>query len=393
MKKKTECAVIGAGMWGATLAQLLALKGHEVRAWEFNSSIADSLNSRRTHPALPGFRLDRGVRVFTEMAGVLRAPELLIMAVDSKHVRGLSKQINILLRNRTMPLVVAVTKGIETGSLKTVCEVMEEELPRVRQKTMILTGPSFAVEVAAGAPTKVVLAGKDPSLVKAAAAIIEGGPLNLELSDDRLGAELGGALKNVYAVGSGIIDGLSNAAKNSEAAFLINSASELKRIIMALGGRSHTAWGLSGMGDLLLTATSSKSRNFRFGREIGKGVPPLEAQKRIKTVVEGFAAIENARELCIKHGIEAPVINSIWQILYKEHKPCSILKAAGFKRKAGAGGKVAIAGRFKTVKEDVMKPAAKAIRCHENSCYRLGSSSVGTQPEAKPKNHMVRRRL
>ena len=319
-------------MWGATLAQLLALKGHAVRAWEFNGSIAKSLNSKRAHPALPGFRLHRGVRVFTALEEALRSPALLVMAVDSKHVRGLSRQINALLKDRPLPLIVVVAKGIEAGSLKTVCEVMEEELPRARQKTMILTGPSFAVEVAAGAPTKVVLAGKDPGLVKAAAAMLEGGPLNLELSDDRLGAELGGALKNVYAIGSGIIDGLSKAAKNSEAAFLIRSASELKCIIMALGGRSHTAWGLSGMGDLLLTATSAKSRNFRFGREIGKGRTPQEAQKRIKTVVEGFAALENARALCARHGIETPVINSIWEILYNGHKPSSILEAAGFKR-------------------------------------------------------------
>lgn len=334
VKKNAEITVIGAGMWGATLSHLLAVKGCRVRAWEFNKSTARCLISRRSHPALPGFRLHKRVKVFTALADAVHAPELLLMAVDSKHVRGLSAQINALLKDRPMPLIVAVTKGIEAGTLKTVCEIMEDELPRARQKTMILTGPSFAVEVAAGAPTRVVLAGKNAALVKAAAAILEGGPLNLELSGDRLGAELGGALKNVYSVGSGIIDGLSKAAKNSEAAFLIKSASELKSIILALGGRSHTAWGLSGMGDLLLTATSAKSRNFRFGREIGKGLTPQEAQKRIKTVVEGFSALENARALCAKHGIEAPVINSIWQILYKGHKPSSILEAAGFIRKS-----------------------------------------------------------
>jgi glycerol-3-phosphate dehydrogenase (NAD(P)+) len=334
MKKRIEISVIGAGMWGAVLANLLARKNQKVTAWEFKASTARSLNSRRTHPALPGFRLAGGVKVFTRLEDAVRAPKLLIMAVDSKHVRSLSVRINILLKGRPMPLIVAVAKGIEAGSLKTVCEVMEEELPRARRKTMILTGPSFAAEVAARAPTKVVLAGNYPALLKAAAAIIEGGPLNLELSADRLGAELGGALKNVYAIGSGIIDGLSKAAKNSEAAFLIESACELKRIITGLGGRSHTAWGLSGMGDLLLTATSAKSRNFRFGREIGKGLSPLAAQKRIKTVVEGFAALENARALCARRGIETPVINSIWKILYRGHKPSSILEAAGFKKTA-----------------------------------------------------------
>ncbi|OGS07746.1 MAG: hypothetical protein A2270_04890 [Elusimicrobia bacterium RIFOXYA12_FULL_51_18] len=340
MKKRTEAAVIGAGMWGSVLSHLLAIKGHEVRAWEFNKAIARSLNDKRTHPALPGFRLAGGIRVFTGLEEAVRSPGLLIMAVDSKHVRALAGRINVLLKDRPLPLIVAVTKGIEAGSFKTVCEVMEEELPRARQKTMILTGPSFAVEVAAGAPTKVVLAGHDPALLKAASALLEGGPLALELSTDRLGAELGGALKNVYAIGSGIIDGLSKAAKNSEAAFLIESAAELKRIIMALGGRSHTAWGLSGMGDLLLTATSAKSRNFRFGREIGKGLTPPEARKRISTVVEGFEALKNTRALCAARGIKAPVIDSIWKILYKDHKPSSILEAAGFKKKILAAGNI-----------------------------------------------------
>ena len=208
MKRRIEISVIGAGMWGTALAGLLARKDRTVLAWEYKAATARSLNDRRTHPALPGFRLPGGVRVFTRLEEAVRSPDLLLMALDSKHVRGLSEQINVLLKDRPMPLIVAVTKGFEAGSLKTVCEVMEEALPRARGKTMILTGPSFAVELAAGAPTKVVLAGKDPALVGAAARIIEGGPLKLELSDDRLGAELGGALKNVYAIGSGIIDGL-----------------------------------------------------------------------------------------------------------------------------------------------------------------------------------------
>ncbi len=337
MEKRTEAAVIGSGMWGAALADVMARKGHRVLAWEFNPAVARSLNEKRSHPALPEFRLHAGVKVFTELDKVIVKPDLILMAVASTHVRAVSRQINLLLKDKPVPPIVAVSKGIEESSLKTVCEVMEEEIPRAKHKTMILTGPSFAVEVAAGAPTKVVLAGNDAQLLEATARLVEGNPLKLELSDDRLGAELGGSLKNVYAIGSGIIDGLSKAAKNSEAAFLIESASELRHIIKALGGRNRTAWGLSGMGDLLLTATSAKSRNFTFGREIGKGVKPDEAMKKIKTVAEGFEALKNARALCAKHGIETPVIDAIWKILYQGHDPASILEAAGFRRKAGSG--------------------------------------------------------
>lgn len=332
-KKKKEISVIGAGMWGASLADLLARKGLRVLAWEYKKATARSLAKTRTHPALPGFVLHEGVKVCAGLGKAVAKPDLLLMAVDSTHVRGVARALNALLAGKPLPPIVAVSKGIESATLKTVCEIIESEIPRARGRTMIMTGPSFAVEVAAGAPTKVVLAGKDPVWLKRAAALLEGGHLKLELSDDRLGAELGGSLKNVYAIGSGIIDGLSKASKNSEAAFLIESASELRRIITALGGRSHTAWGLSGMGDLLLTATSAKSRNFRFGREIGQGYTPAEAQKRIKTVVEGVESLKNARALCARHGLKSPVINCIWKIIYQGHPPASILEAAGFRKK------------------------------------------------------------
>ena len=329
MKKRTEVSVIGAGMWGSTLAGLLADKGYSVRAWEYNHAIAAHLAKNRTHSALPGFKLPAGVKIFTRLEEAVQAPDLILMAVDSRHVRGLARAIKPLLKGK-LPHIIAVTKGIEAGKFMTVCEIIEEEIPLARNLTMIMTGPSFAVEVAAGAPTKVVLAGRDPKELKKAAKLMEGGPLKLEISEDRLGAELGGSLKNVYAVGSGIIDGLSKASKNSEAAFLIESASELRRIIKSLGGKNRTAWGLSGMGDLLLTATSAKSRNFRFGREIGHGVSAAEAQKRIRTVVEGFEALKTARGLCARHGVKTPVIDCIWRIVYKNHKPASILQAAGF---------------------------------------------------------------
>ncbi|MDQ7773099.1 MAG: NAD(P)H-dependent glycerol-3-phosphate dehydrogenase [Elusimicrobiales bacterium] len=331
MKKNIEVSVIGAGMWGSTLAALLARKGYSVRAWEHNRVMAAHLRDNRTHSALPGFKLPAGVQVFTELEKAVSSPDLILMAVDSRHVRALSRAINPLLEGKKLPHIVAVSKGIEAGSFLTVCEIMEEEIPRARRRTMIMTGPSFAVELAAGAPTKVVLAGLDPAEVKKTLKLMEGGPLKLEPCGDRLGAELGGSLKNVYAVGSGIIDGLSKAAKNSEAAFLIESASELRRIIKSLGGKNRTAWGLSGMGDLLLTATSAKSRNFRFGREIGQGVAPAEALKRIRTVVEGFEALRTARGLCARHGIKTPVIDCIWRIVYRGNKPSSILRAAGFR--------------------------------------------------------------
>lgn len=333
MKKQIEVAVIGAGVWGTTLAGIMAEKGHDVTAWEFNKTTADFLNKHRTHPILPFYKLPNSVKITTELEQAVRNPALIIFAIDSRYIRSTAQKIKELLKGKEVPYFIAVSKGIEAERFNTVCEIIEQEIPKSGMKSMILTGPSFAVEVAAGAPTKVILAGKSLKYVKKAAEIIDASPLKIELSTDRLGAELGGSLKNVYAVGSGIIDGLSQAAKNSEAAFLIESASELRRIITTLGGKEETAWGLTGMGDLLLTATSAKSRNFRFGKEIGKGLSAEQAQKKIKTVVEGFEAIKNTRALCIKHKIKAPVVEAIYKIVYLNKEPVSILKAAGFSPK------------------------------------------------------------
>lgn len=332
MNNQTEVAVIGAGVWGTAIAGLMADKEYDVRAWEYNKDTAQFLQQNRTHPMLPFYTLPDSVKVYTDISKVVENPDLIIIAIDSRFIRDTLQTIKSLLKGKKTPFIVAVSKGIEADTFKTVCQIIEEELPDAENKAMILTGPSFAVEVAACAPTKIVLAGKNLANVESAARILDGGPLKIEISTDRLGAELGGSLKNAYAVGSGIIDGLSQASKNSEAAFLIESAGELARIITTLGGKPETAWGLTGIGDLLLTATSAKSRNFRFGKEIGKGYSAEQAQKKIKTVVEGREAIKNVRGLCIYHNIKAPVIDAIYGIVYENKEPVSILKAAGFSK-------------------------------------------------------------
>lgn len=329
MTKQIKAAVIGAGVWGTAIAGLLADKGYEVRSWEFNPETADFLKKNRTHPMLPFFRLPDSVSIHTDLSKAIQDPDIVVIAIDSRFIRNTAKEIKKLL-GKKKPFIIALSKGIEAETFNTVCQVLEEEIPGSEKNTMILTGPSFAVEVAAGAPTKIVLAGKDLANIKKAAKLIDGGPLKVEISEDRLGAELGGSLKNAYAVGSGIIDGLSQASKNSEAAFLIESAKELHRIITAMGGKQDTAWGLTGMGDLLLTATSEKSRNFRFGKEIGKGLSAEQALKKIKTVVEGREAIKNIKALCLVNHIKSPVIDAIYKIVYENKEPVSILKAAGF---------------------------------------------------------------
>ena len=175
MKKRTEAAVIGAGMWGSVLAHLLALKGHEVRAWEFNKAVARSLRVKRTHPALPGFKLAAGVKVFTGLEEAVRSPGLLVMAVDSRHVRGLARQLNVLLKDRPLPLIVAVTKGIEAGSLKTVCGSWKKSCRGAAQDH-----DTHRAQLRGGSgrrrATKVVLAGLKRRWY-ARPPLMEGGPL------------------------------------------------------------------------------------------------------------------------------------------------------------------------------------------------------------------------
>ncbi|MBI4656183.1 MAG: NAD(P)-dependent glycerol-3-phosphate dehydrogenase [Elusimicrobia bacterium] len=327
-RNKHKITVLGAGIWGTVMANLLACHGRKVCLWEFFKDVAGKIKSEGTHPDLPDLNLTSRLSVTTDIKAALENSCMCIIAVPSKHVRKIARKIKKYADPSV--LFVSLSKGIETSSLKTACEVMEEEIPGLRDRIMILSGPSFAAEVCKGVPTQMILAGKNMNGLLEARRILNLHPLRIEISPDRKGVELGGALKNVYAIGSGIIEGLKNTGKNTEAAFLTQSMLEMHKIITRLGGKPETTRGLSVTGDMILTGTSRKSRNFQFGEKIGRGMKPETARTEIKTAVEGFESVLSMKKLCREIKIKAPIIETLWEILYTNSGPLRILEAMGF---------------------------------------------------------------
>lgn len=326
MKKNDKLAVLGGGLWGVVLAQQLARSRARVVLWEYFEEAAAALGKTRRHPHIPGFRLDDAVTVTSRLDAAVADASALLFVLPSNHVRRVAKAAAGLLK-KGIPVINA-SKGVEPGTLATMGDAIAEELPKSPVYT--LTGPSFAREVARGVPTRLVLAGP-ASGAKELASLFEGGCLKLELSPDRRGAELGGSIKNVLAIGCGIIDGLEGNGANTKAAMLAQCANELGTLLTAAGGKRETAFGPAGLGDLIATGTSPESRNRLFGEKLGKGLSPEQARREIPTVVEGVEAAVSTRALARKRKVKAPLIEAIWGVVHGGKKPETVLNALGFK--------------------------------------------------------------
>ncbi len=309
--RKSEVCVLGGGLWGVVLAHHLAQKGARVRLWEFAPRAAEQLHSSRAHPLLPGFRLDTSVSVSDDLEASVVDAELLLFVLPSKVMAATARRVARSGKLSSQAVAINASKGIESKSFATMGEIIERELPSLRGKVWTLTGPSFAREVARGVPTGLVLGGPSNSRGRALATLLDGGALNVRHWPDRVGVEFGGSLKNVIAVGAGILDGLGTGA-NTKAALLVKGLEEMALLIRAHGGRADTVYGLAGLGDLIATGTSSESRNRAFGEKIGKGVPPKRAIEEIPTVVEGLEAASSAFGLCRRRRVDAPLIDAIY---------------------------------------------------------------------------------
>lgn len=326
MRKNDSVAVLGGGLWGVVLAQQLSRSRARVSLWEFFEEAAAELERTRRHPHIPGFRLDDGVRVTSRLSEAVSGASVLLFVLPSAHVRRTAKAIAPLITRGTA--VVNASKGVEPGSLQTMGDILASELGR-SVPVYTLTGPSFAREVARGVPTRLVLAGPAPRL-KALSALFQGGCLSLETTTDRRGAELGGSIKNVLAIGCGVLDGLEGFGANSKAAMLTQAANEMASIISASGGRRETAFGPSGLGDLIATGTSPESRNRLFGEKLGKGTAPAKARAEIPTVVEGIEAAVSVRALARKLGVKAPLVEAIWGVVHGGRKARTVVDSLGF---------------------------------------------------------------
>ncbi|MCG2631439.1 NAD(P)-dependent glycerol-3-phosphate dehydrogenase [Bradyrhizobium sp. WYCCWR 13023] len=297
-------AVIGAGAWGTALATVAARAGRNVTLWARNAEHAARIQSTRDNPRLPGVRLASDIVVTSDLAAASRA-KMLLIATPAQHLRGV---VNMLASHLTTPVpIIACAKGIEHGTHRFMTDVIAEAAPRAQPA--ILSGPSFADDVARGLPTAVTLAARDDALASGLVQALGSPTFRPYHSTDIRGVEIGGAAKNVLAIAVGIAVGRKLGA-SAQAALTTRGFAELTRLGRALGARSETLTGLSGLGDLILTCSSPQSRNFALGLALGRGEQPPAGK-----LAEGEFTAPVLIELAASQGIEMPVSEAVASIL------------------------------------------------------------------------------
>jgi glycerol-3-phosphate dehydrogenase (NAD(P)+) len=308
-----RCAVVGAGAWGTALADLLVRNGHDVKLWAFEPDVVDSINERHENTRfLTGHRLAAELEALNDVEEAVDDAELVTFATPSHVLRVIARQAVKALPDDA-PLVVA-TKGIEKNTLCLMTEVVEQEASTAT--VVALSGPSFATEVVSRQPTAVVVASEDESAAEFAQRAFSSPHFRAYTHTDVIGVELGGALKNVMAVATGIADGLG-LGFNARAALVTRGLAEMTRLGVALGAEQSTFAGLAGLGDLVLTCTGSLSRNRTVGVELGKGRQLDEVLRGRETVAEGVAAAQSARELALREGVEMPIVDAVNRVLFE----------------------------------------------------------------------------
>jgi glycerol-3-phosphate dehydrogenase (NAD(P)+) len=317
-----QTAVIGAGSWGTALAKLLADKGEQVLLWSHRAAHVDALRrDRENRKYLPGAALPSNLQVVNTFDG-LSSCQCLVMVVPSHGFREVFRKLIPQLQEGTY--LVSAVKGIEIESRQTMCEVMEQELARQNKAdimfTGVLTGPSFADEVATGQPTAVTVGFSDSRVAKTVQNLFSTSFFRVYTSSDTIGLEISAAMKNVIAIAAGISDGLGYGL-NTRAALITRGLAEITRLGIALGADPLTFPGLGGMGDLVLTCTGSLSRNRTVGLKLGEGRTLQQTLAEMTMVAEGVKTTKSCYNLAATVGVEMPILEQAYQILY-EDKPC-----------------------------------------------------------------------
>ncbi len=317
--------VIGGGAWGTALALLLADKGLDVSLWMYEQDLAEEAGrTRENRVYLPGFPLPQNITVTSSLEQAVAGRPFVLSVVPSHTVRTVSAQFAPLLTPEAV--IINASKGIEIETLSPLAEVFKAALPkRYHDRLCFLSGPSFAREVARKLPTAVALASFDPAAGKAAQQLLSTGYFRVYTNSDVIGVELGGSVKNVIAIAAGVLEGLGF-GHNTMAALITRGLAEISRLGAALGADPRTFAGLAGMGDLVLTCTGDLSRNRTLGSRLGRGETFDEIMNGLKTVAEGVRTAKAARELARKHGVEMPVVEEVYRILYEGKDPRQALK-------------------------------------------------------------------
>jgi len=318
--------VLGAGAWGTAVALHLIRQGHSVTLVPRRIEMALALASfRENSDYLPGFQLPLNLQIGLEVKPVLMEADVAILACPSKGLRALCEIIAHHLDSaNALKLILTLCKGLEEGTFLRPGQVVEAALPGIEHA--VLSGPTNAAEVASGKPTAVTLgATRINSNVEAVQTAMSGGTLRVYTSKDMKGVELGGCLKNIYAIAAGCVDGLQF-GDNAKAALMTRALNEMIRLGVALGADAKTFFGLSGFGDLVATCNGSWSRNRTLGQQLGEGKTLEDLMSDRKTVVEGVSATKVFHNLCEEKGIDAPILNHVYAVLYEGLEPERALK-------------------------------------------------------------------
>lgn len=315
--------VLGSGSWGTALAAHLAHTGHDVRLWARDAALASAMAAAHENSAyLPGIVLPAALQPTADMAAALDEAQFVVVAVPSHGVRDVTRRAcPHLPRGCAM---VSATKGLEEGSLLRMSQVLRQELPEAGE-IVVLSGPSFASELARNCPTAIVAAGESAAVVEAVMAHFRSPALRLYGSSDVVGVELGGSLKNIIAIAAGVVEGLG-AGHNALAALITRGLAELSRLAVAQGAQPATLAGLAGLGDLVLTCTGALSRNRNVGLALAKGRSLPEILAATKMVAEGVRTTEAALALGARHGIELPIAAEMSDVLAGRTDPQTAIR-------------------------------------------------------------------
>jgi glycerol-3-phosphate dehydrogenase (NAD(P)+) len=307
-------AIIGAGSWGTALSFTLSNAGHDVRLWAYEEEVAAGIKENRENTLfLPGIKLPENIAPTTNFTEAIDGARYVLTAIPSHVCRGLYEQMLPFLQREM--IFISATKGIEIGSLMRMSEVIHSVVERrFIPRMSVLSGPSFAHEVARGDPTAIVVASPDRDIAQSVQEEFSSSTLRLYTSDDVIGVELGGAIKNVIAIAAGVVEGLG-LGHNPKAALITRGLAEMTRLACACGARSETLSGLAGMGDLVLTCTGDLSRNRRVGRELGRGRNLDGIIGSMRMVAEGVKTTDAAVALAQKHRVEMPITRQVHRIM------------------------------------------------------------------------------
>jgi glycerol-3-phosphate dehydrogenase (NAD(P)+) len=313
-------AVIGAGSWGTALANLLAKKGVDTILWSFEAEVAEAIRREHRNPTyLSEIVLDPSLRVTESIAEAAEGAEVVVSVSPSHVVRTVMQQVAPFIGADT--LLVSASKGIEEDSLETMDGVLAEVVGESAVGRMaFLSGPSFALEVALEHPTAVTMASRDPETARVAQELFQTDYFRVYTNPDVPGVELGGALKNVIAIAAGAVDGLGF-GHNTRAALITRGLAEITRLGVSLGADPLTFAGLAGMGDLILTCTGPLSRNHAVGVELGRGRAIGDILAGMSMVAEGVRTAKAARALAVREGIEMPIVEEVYALLYENRAP------------------------------------------------------------------------